>query len=198
MKSDLLKYQHYFIAIAALLLGLYITEPLWVSYQELTQTKTLNSVRANKLSTLLTQQTQLQQQLAQAQEVVQNITPYLFNQTTESDFKLKAQQAVEQALKQAQCNLERVEWQGKVQLTPSLEQWLLTIRFNGAPLCLISASKAIESLQPTVRFKEYTYNGRGFIGRPTEKVNADIDLIMWNNTQPLPVAVPAEPSQEQP
>ncbi|MBE3672535.1 hypothetical protein [Pseudoalteromonas distincta] len=186
MKSDLLKYKHYFIAIAALLVGLYITDPLWISYNELTQTKVLNSVRASKLSSLLTQQTQLQQQLEHAKKLSENITPYMFNQTTESDFKLKAQQKVEQALKLAKCNLERVEWQGKVQLTPSLEQWLLTIRFNGAPLCLVTATKAIELLKPTVRFKEYTYNGRSFTGNPTENINADVDLIMWNNTQTSP------------
>ncbi|MEI8623673.1 hypothetical protein P4S67_03950 [Pseudoalteromonas sp. B137] len=194
MKSDLLKYKHYFIAIAALLVGLYITDPLWISYNELTQTKALNSVRANKLSSLLTQQTQLQQQLEHAKKLSENITPYMFNKTTESDFKLKAQQAVEQVLKQANCNLERVEWQGKVQLTPSLEQWLLTIRFNGAPLCLVTAAKAIELLKPTVRFKEYTYNGRSFTGNPTENINADVDLIMWNNTQPSP----EQKEQEQP
>ncbi|MDC3212124.1 hypothetical protein NQU47_06040 [Pseudoalteromonas distincta] len=194
MKSDLLKYKHYFIAIAALLVGLYITDPLWISYNELTQTKVLNSVRANKLSTLLTQQTQLQQQLEHAKKLSENITPYMFNKTTESDFKLKAQQAVEQVLKQANCNLERVEWQGKVQLTPSLEQWLLTIRFNGAPLCLVTATKAIELLKPTVRFKEYTYNGRSFTGNPTENINADVDLIMWNNTH----TSPEQKEQEQP
>lgn len=194
MKSDLLKYKHYFIAIAALLVGLYITDPLWISYKELTQTKALNSVRANKLSTLLTQQTQLQQQLEQAKTLSESIAPYMFNKTTESDFKLKAQQKVEQALKQANCNLERVEWQGKVQLTPNLEQWLLTIRFNGAPLCLVTATKAIELLKPTVRFKEYAYNGRSFKGNPTENINADIDLIMWNNTQPTQAAI----EQEQP
>jgi len=194
MKSDLLKYKHYFIAIAALLVGLYITDPLWISYKELTQTKALNSVRANKLSTLLTQQTQLQQQLEQAKTLSESIAPYMFNKTTESDFKLKAQQKVEQALKQANCNLERVEWQGKVQLTPNLEQWLLTIRFNGAPLCLVTATKAIELLKPTVRFKEYAYNGRSFTGNPTENINADIDLIMWNNTQPTQAAI----EQEQP
>lgn len=186
MKSDLLKYKHYFIAIAALLVGLYITDPLWISYNELTQTKVLNSVRASKLSSLLTQQTQLQQQLEHAKKLSENITPYMFNQTTESDFKLKAQQKVEQSLKLAKCNLERVEWQGKVQLTPSLEQWLLTIRFNGAPLCLVTATKAIELLKPTVRFKEYTYNGRSFTGNPTDNINADVDLIMWNNTQTSP------------
>lgn len=184
MKSDLLKYKHYFIVIAALLFGLYVTDPLWVSYKELTQTKTLNAVRANKLTALLTQQTQLQQQLTQAQEAAKSITPYLFNQATESDFKLKAQQSIEHALKQAQCNLERVEWQGKVQLAPSLEQWLLSIRFNGQPLCLVKASKAIELLKPTVRFKEYAYNGRDFTGNPNENISADIDLIMWNNTAP--------------
>ena len=92
MKSDLLKYKHYFIAIAALLVGLYITDPLW----------------------------------------------------------------------------------------------LLTIRFNGAPLCLVTATKAIELLKPTVRFKEYTYNGRSFTGNPTDNINADVDLIMWNNTQTSP------------
>jgi len=194
MKSDLLKYKHYFIAIAALLVGLYITDPLWISYKELTQTKALNSVRANKLSSLLTQQTQLQQQLVRAKELSESIAPYIFNKTTESDFKLKAQQAVEQALKQANCNLERVEWQGKVQLTPNLEQWLLTIRFNGAPLCLVAATKAIELLKPTVRFKKYAYNGRGFTGNPTENISADIDLIMWNNTQPAQAAT----EQEQP
>ncbi|MEL0642497.1 hypothetical protein V6260_18040 [Pseudoalteromonas aliena] len=194
MKSDLLKYKHYFIAIAALLVGLYITDPLWISYKELTQTKALNSVRANKLSTLLTQQTQLQQQLVRAKELSESIAPYIFNKTSESDFKLKAQQAVEQALKQANCNLERVEWQGKVQLTPNLEQWLLTIRFNGAPLCLVTATKAIELLKPTVRFKKYAYNGRGFTGNPTENISADIDLIMWNNTQPAQAAI----KQEQP
>lgn len=193
MKSDLLKYKHYFIVIAALLFGLYITDPLWVSYKELTQTKTLNAVRANKLTTLLTQQTQLQQQLAQAQEAAKSITPYLFNQTTESDFKLKAQQAVEQALKQAQCNLERVEWQGKVQLAPLLEQWVLSIRYNGQPLCLVKASKAIELLKPTVRFKEYAYNGRSFTGNPNENISADIDLIMWNNTAPLTTEAQEQP-----
>jgi len=194
MKSDLLKYKHYFIAIVALLVGLYITDPLWLSFKELSQTKALNTVRANKLSTLLTQQEQLQQQLAQANEENTNIAPYLFNQTTESDFKLKAQQAIESTLKQAQCNLDRVEWQGKVQLTPTLEQWVLTLRFNGAPLCLVSATKAIELLKPTVRFKEYTYNGRSFTGSPTENINADISLIMWNNTQPTAKPI----AQEQP
>jgi hypothetical protein len=185
MKSDLLKYQHYFIAIAALLVGLYITEPLWLSYKELTQTKQLNTLRANKLEALLTQQTQLKQQLTQAKQVSESIAPYLFNQMSESDFKLKAQQLIEQALKQAQCSLERVEWQGKVQLTPTLEQWLLTLRFNGAPLCLLNATKNIELLNPTVRFKTYAYNGRSFTGNPTENINADIDLIMWNSTQQM-------------
>ncbi|WP_404341345.1 hypothetical protein [Pseudoalteromonas mariniglutinosa] len=181
--QELEKYKHYFIVVAALLLALYVTDPLWLSYQELKQQNSMQQKRANKLDELLKQQDTLTEQLEVAQTYAEQLLPYVFINNSESDFKLAAQQLIEKTFDSVECEIDRLGWQGQTPLNDKIVQWRLNVRFKGSSLCVLKITKQLELLTPLVRFTEYNYTGRSWAGKPNERLTGDIDILMWNNQQ---------------
>lgn len=182
--DELVKYKHYLIFIMALLVALYITDPLWVKYNELKQTSSMHQKRASKLTDLLAQQKTLQEQLSIATDNAQQLLPYVFTKSSESEFKLSAQQLIEKTFNQSGCDIDRLGWQGKTPLNDKIMQWRLNIRFSGNALCVVKTTKQLELLSPLIRFTDYSYTSRDWQGGSEQSLTGDIDLIMWNNIQP--------------
>ncbi|MCQ8879459.1 hypothetical protein NQT69_15770 [Pseudoalteromonas shioyasakiensis] len=184
--QELEKYKHYFIVVAALLLALYVTDPLWISYQELKQQNSMQQKRANKLAELLKQQQTLIEQLEVVHNNAEQILDYVFVKNSESDFKLTAQQLIEKTFNSAQCEIDRLGWQGQTPLNDKIVQWRLNVRFKGSSLCVLNVTKQLELLTPLVRFTEYNYIARRWEGKHDQSLTGDIDILMWNNKQPQP------------
>jgi len=190
--AELIKYKHYLIVTAALIFGLYITEPLMLAYDELKQTNTLNQKRETKLTALLSEQQVLAEQLALAEQNKTKLQALMFNKPSESDFKLTAQTLLESTLEPVNCSIERVAWRGETPINENISQWRLNVRFNGDALCVVKATKKLESLTPLIRFAEYNFTSREWNGSTTQSLTGDIDLIMWNNRQVL------QPQEQEP
>lgn len=182
--EELAKYKHYFIVLTALLLVLYVTEPLWISFKELQQTNNMNQKRVGKLAELLQQQQKLAEQLNIADKNTKLLVEYIFIKDSESNFKLEAQQLIEKTFSDLGCEIDRLGWQGKTLLSDEIMQWRLNVRFKGNSLCVLKVTKQLEGLTPLIRFIEYNYTGRSWEGKPDDVLTGDIDLIMWNNQQP--------------
>lgn len=180
MKQDLLKYRHYLILLSALLLVKFVTEPLW--QQQVTQqaNNALIAKQANKANALLDNHELLSKTGEQQQALLTKLLQQTFVSGSEAEFKLQAQSSIEQAVKQANCKVERIGWKGVTQVLPSLNRWQLEMRFSGEPVCILSATKALESLKPLVSISSYYYNGE-LNGNPQGLANARLQLTMWQS-----------------
>jgi len=182
MKQELLKYRHHLLLIAALLLLKVVTEPLWQQQQVQRDNNALIKKQVNKAQHLLNNQQQLDESSKQQQQLLIKLSKFTFAQASEASFKLAAQAKLEQVLTKANCNVERIGWEGVTQISPTLNRWQLETRFSGEPMCLLNVTRALEALSPIVNISSYYYNG-DLNGEPRGKGNARLQLQMWQYTK---------------
>lgn len=173
------KYKHYFLLIAALMLVKVVIEPMYQHIQTERQRLKLSEKRVSKIERLLKKQDHILLQQTQIDKNMFKLQPYLYKINDDASFKLTAQSTIEKTLREANCNIEQVGWDGMNEIIPSLKRWQLKIRFKGGPSCLISSSRLIESLQPLVRIKNFFYAGKAIEENPNAHATAQLELVMW-------------------
>lgn len=179
MMQDLIKFKHHLLFLAALLIANYIIEPLWQNQTELKSKANSIENRVNKVEHLITQKELLEIQQGKIQLNLFKFLPLLYKQKNEAVFKLTAQTAIETSLKEANCEVEQIGWQGSESLSNDIRRWQLDARFKGGPSCLLTAARELESLKPIVRVNDYFYGGRRIDSDPSSIVRAQLELVMW-------------------
>lgn len=177
MKKDLLKYKHYFIALGALLFYLYITEPLFISILEQKNQIDLNEKKLSKINGMIESEAQIISLLNDNELKLKNAESFFYKSESESEFKLELQKQIEEILQEANCEIETLDWNGKVDLE-NLYRWNLNLRYQGNPACIIQASRKIESLLPIVNINNYRYTARRINGAVRTKITAILELTI--------------------
>jgi len=177
--QDLIKFKHHLLFLAALIIANYVVVPLWENQNKLKNKTFRIESRVNKVERLITQKELLEVQQGKIQLNLFKLLPLLYKQKNEAVFKLTAQTAIEASLKQANCEVEQIGWQGSTELSKDITRWQLDARFKGGPNCILTAARELESLKPIVRIENYFYGGRRIDSDPSSVVRAQLKLIMW-------------------
>lgn len=178
MKSDILKYKHYLILLAALLVVNYVTVPLWELQEEQKQELTLLEKHASKVEKLMAGQDGFTKKLTQVQELQSSVEPFIFQQVTEAKFKLVAQQKLEKLLNDAHCSMERVKWLSSTPVNNSLTRWRLELRFTGNPACMVKTTRALGTIQPVMRIKDFTFSSSPITGQAASRITTMLTIIL--------------------
>ncbi|MBU2891941.1 hypothetical protein KO495_01230 [Colwellia sp. D2M02] len=177
MKAELIKYKHYLILLAALLILSYVTIPLWELQKEQRGELDLLERKMMKTEQLLSKSDLYSQMLADSKAKEQAIEPYLFIESTESQFKLVVQQQLEKVITGADCTVQRISWKGSSVINQDLNSWELSARFKGNPACMIKVTRALDSTIPLIRVKDFSISARRIDGQVGNRVSAAFELF---------------------
>jgi len=178
MKADLLKYKHYLILLAALLLANYMTVPLWELQHEQKQELMLLDKHAVKTEQLLSGTDSFTEELVKVKELQTSIEPFIFTQATEAKFKLAAQQQIETLLTEAKCSMERVNWLSSTAVNDELTRWRLELRYTGNPACMIKITRALGTAKPIMRIKDFTFSADPITGESMNRITTRLTIIL--------------------
>lgn len=178
--SSLHQYKNYFTVIAALMFALYVTDPILLKHQELTETLALNNARAEKMLNLLNNSSELAGQVAQAEQGLAKVKSYFYREDNEGSFQLAVQQQLESVFKDSGCELQSLNWVGKVEINQQIDRWRVKVSFVGKPSCLVKLTRGVESQVPAIRFYHYSYGAQGWQGKPQETLSGDVELMAWH------------------
>lgn len=182
MRTELLKYKHYLLVLFALLLYMYVIEPLWYSVKEDFREQALLSQRTQKIKYLVNSEEEIERELRALLTSSAQIKDYIYPYSSESDFKLKAQSRVERLLTSLDCQVESVGWGGRNELVDRVE-WHLDVRFRGTPDCALRFTRELESQKPLSRIKSYSYAGREVSGKPNNRMVIMLKLVFWQSNR---------------
>ena len=175
------KYQHYLIVTCALLVALYVTDPLWQTHLELKETASLAEKRASKMNNLLSHIDALELELAKAAKANELVAESFYRSDNEGELKLAVQQKINVLFEKANCSIDTVSWQGDTQVTSNIDKWRFKISFNGPPVCLVKLTRSIEAEKPVIRFENYSLGNRdSWQGQPSSRLNGSIELAVWH------------------
>jgi hypothetical protein len=180
MKADLLKYKHYLILLAALLLANYVTVPLWDLQQEQKQALILLNKQVTKIEKLLSGKDNFSQQLKEINKLQESIEPFIFQQGTEAEFKLVAQQQLEALLVESKCNMERVNWLSSTAVNNELTRWRLELRYSGTPACMIKTTRALGKVQPLMRIQDFTFSADPITGQASDTITTMLTMTLFH------------------
>lgn len=182
MKVEFLKYKHHLIFLSALLIANFIVEPLIELQEELLVSNALLEKKQLKTASLLNNQESLGEINKKLTVSLNKANRYLFSHTTLSEFKLSAQSKVESLLTESNCKIERIGFKGNKQLLPELQKWYLEVQYQGDANCLIKATRAIESAQPSFVIEEYSYRANDFDKKIKTGLNARLTISVLFTT----------------
>lgn len=183
MKSDLLKYKHYFAVLLALAVANFAIDPLWNNIAVLQQKLYLDEIKATKVESLIATKSEIEKQHGLLSIRTLKLQPYLFPASTESEFKLVAQGKVESVLANASCNVERIGWKSRKEVDKSLVRWTLEARYRGNPKCALQVTRQLESQKPLIKIADYSYAGKEVSGDKNNYMVIVLTLVMWQNAQ---------------
>lgn len=170
------------ILLAAILTAKFVLVPMFDNQQALHQVTKLSEKRISKIEKLVDKKDRLIQAQGKLQLDLAKINTLLFINNSESSFKISAQGLIETALKESNCTIEQIGWDGMESVTESLNRWQLKAHYKGDANCLLKATRNLEELEPLVRIKSYFYGGKQIEKKPNSIVTARLDLIMWQYT----------------
>ena len=183
MKSEIIKYKHYLLLIAALIIINFVLEPLWQHAIDTQNKVQLMQKKADKIAGLLSVKDGVdeQDQLMTSKRV--SLQPYLFPASSESEFKLLAQGKVESVLADANCNIDSIGWKSRSKIEQSLIRWTLEARYKGNAECALKAVRAFEHQKPVINIAEYSLAGSEVSGNKRNKMVIQLNLVMWQNAK---------------
>ena len=184
MRAELLKYQHYLLFLAALLLANSVLLPLteWQTQQQ--QNLYLLQKKQSKTERLVTHVDEFESINKQLELYLSKSDSYLFTQKSVAEFKLTAQAQVEKMLQTSDCLIERIGFKGNQQLLPNVEKWFIEIRYKGDVTCLLKATRAFETTTPYMNIEHYSYNARAFDKNASGEFNAVLGVSVWYKNIP--------------
>jgi hypothetical protein len=178
VKSDLLKYKHYFVLLAALLLANFLVVPFWQVMQEQKQDINLLSTHELKLNTLIANSSRYQDLINKAEQNKQEIHGYVFTQASEAKFKLTVQQKLEALFAEAKCSVQRINWKSATPVSEGITSWTVQTRFKGNPACMIKITRAFGETKPLLRVQDFIFSSRKINGQVRNKINAVVELFV--------------------
>jgi hypothetical protein len=183
MKSEIIKYKHYLLLIAALLIVNFVLDPLW-QYAIDTQSKVqLMQKKADKIASLLSVKDEVDNQELLMSSKQLNLQPYLFPASSESEFKLLAQGKIESVLADANCNINSIGWKSRSKIEQSLIRWTLEARYKGNAECALKSIRTFEHQKPVINIAEYSLAGSEVSGNKRNNMVIQLNLVMWQNAK---------------
>lgn len=182
MKDNVLKYQHYLIVLAALLVANYITSPLWEYQKEQRAEIQLLDKQVSKIERLINNQALFDKQFTNVKENETAIAHYIFQENDEAKFKLQVRLALEKILTTAKCDVDRITWKYSAPINSSLKKWSLEARFKGNPACMITTTRLLGSYEPLMRVDDFSYRTRKLNGQVSNKISARLMLNIWQSS----------------
>ncbi|GAP74600.1 hypothetical protein W04_1116 [Pseudoalteromonas sp. SW0106-04] len=179
--KELLKYKHYLLVIAALVIAKFILTPLWEDVLVRQNELLLKERKVLKTEQLMSARDSLDKYQGQLDIAAFKIHPYLFSVQSDAEFKLQAQGKIEGLLKEHDCNVESIGWEGKTNIEDILARWQLQVRFKGNPECALNVTRKLEEMEPLVRVSQYSFAGREVSGDRSNKMVIMLSLEMWQN-----------------
>lgn len=183
MKNELIKYKHYLLILGALLVTSFVFEPLWQAVLDLQKQTQLKQARADKVSSLVSVEEQIEKQAGLMSIRTLKLQPYLFPASSEAEFKLLAQGKIESVLSDASCRPDRIGWLSRTKVDDSLIRWTLEARYRGNASCALKATRGFESMTPVVKIASYSYGGSEVSGKKNNSMVILVNLVMWQNAQ---------------
>jgi hypothetical protein len=179
MVAEIIKYKHYLLIIAALILANYVVVPLdeWQTEQQ--QSLQLLNKQYNKTQSLLNNKDQLAAQLVKSQANLAKVEKIIFVNSSEDKFKLMVQSLIEKELSVGECQIERIGFKGSIEVSADIQRWTMEVRFNGDINCMTTATRKVESLSPHLKITGFNFNHRGLTQEVTGKFNAQINIDAW-------------------
>ncbi|RXF02887.1 hypothetical protein [Pseudoalteromonas sp. PS5] len=181
--KELIKYKHYLIFIVVILGATYITDPLWLLYQEQKETLALSKKRTEKALALVANRDELEAKFSQLNQESSKANALLFSQVSEGEYKLAVQNTLEEILSNAGCTLNVVDWEEAAQVSAYVQSKSIKVDFSGSPLCLAKTVRLIESNTPALRIERYAYGARGWYGKFSERLEAELTVKSWRKVQ---------------
>lgn len=181
--KELIKYKHYFIVIAAILMATYVTDPLWLLYQEQKETLALSEKRTEKAQALVANRDELEALFTQLKEDNTKAASLLFTENTEGEYKLAVQNNLEEILSSAGCTLNIISWDEAAQTLSQIESRNVKVDLSGSPLCLAKTVRLVESNKPLLRIERYAYGARGWYGQISESLEVELTVKSWRKVQ---------------
>jgi hypothetical protein len=178
VKSDLLKYKHYFVLLAALLLANFLVVPFWQVMQEQKQEINLLSTHELKLNTLIANASRYQDLINKAEQNKQEIHGYVFTQASEAKFKLTVQQKLEALFAEAKCSVQRINWKSATPVSEGITSWSVQTRFKGNPACMIKITRAFGETKPLLRVQDFIFSANKINGQVRNKINGVVELFV--------------------
>ncbi|WP_286233244.1 hypothetical protein [Thalassotalea sediminis] len=182
MKQILIKYQHYCIILLVLIVANYVTLPLWERMEVFQQDISMQQRQLLKSENLVDKGEDLDKQLNVVREENAKVTQYMFNYKDESEFKIYVQQKVEKIITNSQCEIELLAWKNEKKLTKETSMWELETRIEGAPVCVVKVTRAIESSKPLIRIGDFNFRARRITGAVRDKVSIVLQLFVFNTS----------------
>lgn len=180
MKSELIKYKHYLIILAALIIANYVLVPLSEWHDEQQSQLNLVSARYDKTQDLLTKKDLLAAELLNVDKQLKQIDGYLFQSASEDQFKIIAQNKIEKAITTSECSIERIGYKGSQAVVEGISRWSMELRFKGDIYCMLAVTRKLESMKPYVRIDDHNFNHRGLNKKLKGQVNGLIRLSLWH------------------
>ncbi|GAA6203359.1 hypothetical protein [Thalassotalea sp. SU-HH00458] len=180
MLINFAKYKHYLIIISALMLVNYLIIPLVEYTDEQQESLTLLVKKQTKVESLFQREEFLNESLQESSNRVKNYETVLFDADNDEDFKLIAQSIIEKAIMTGGCTIERIGFKGDTPISANIKRWQLETRYRGDIRCLVSTTRAIESLTPYVKIFSYNFNHRGLTKVVDGMFNAQMTFEIWS------------------
>jgi hypothetical protein len=179
MVAEIIKYKHYLLILAALLLANYVVVPLdeWKTEQELNWQ--LVNKQYDKTQSLINNKKQLSEHLEASQKNLLKIDQVFFVNSSEDKFKLMAQSTIEKSLAIGNCQIERIGFKGSAAVSANIQRWAMEVRYKGDINCMTSTTRSIESLSPYVKIENYNFSHRSLTQDVQGKFTARVQLNVW-------------------
>lgn len=183
MKSileSLAQYRHYLILLVALLLANHVIMPLSEWQEEQQQTLSLMTKRSDKANSLLASEGDFNLRQKELNDQLAEMKKFVFEEPDESKFKLSAQASIESILNGAACDIKRIDFKGRNNISDDLVSWRVELRFEGDILCLTKATREIESNLPSMSISDFNVNHRGLTSDVSGQFNSVVNLTLWH------------------
>lgn len=179
MLAEIIKYKHYLIVLAALLVANYVIVPLSELHDEQKLNLQLLSKQYEKTQSLMGNQETLAETLADSNKQIALLDKVLFINTSEEQFKLAVQSLVEKTLLDGNCEIERIGFTGNTQVNKNIARWLMEVRLKGDINCLTYTTRTLESSLPHIEINGYNFNHKSLTEDVSGQLNAQIELSVW-------------------
>ncbi|MFC3033087.1 hypothetical protein ACFOEE_11190 [Pseudoalteromonas fenneropenaei] len=173
------KYKYYISIALTLIFFAYITEPLQELKVELDGELDMQTKRLLKVENLLENKNQVEEQLSSIIQLDEKLQSYLFKVKSEGQLKLEVQQKIDNLLKEANCQIDSLNWLDKLVLNNKVNQWQVKLEFKGPSVCAIKLMRLLENSTPIMRISYYAIGGQDWTGKASEELLGEITVKVW-------------------